>query len=50
MGLRNGYAYCLGSFSMDGAALLGIREVLDIEDFEYTTLLYESDDEKGMII
>lgn len=50
MRLRDEYTRCLGNLSMDCAALLGVREVLNVEDLEYTLFLYESDDEKSMVL
>jgi hypothetical protein len=50
LGLRNGYTPCLGSLNVDGAALLGVREVLNLEELEHTILLHESEDEEGMVL
>lgn len=48
--LCNRYTLCLADLSMNGAALLGVREVLDIEDLERTILLYKSEDEEGIVV
>ena len=40
----------LGSLGMEGLTLLGVREVLNLEDFEFPILLDERKDEDSIVV
>ena len=42
--------HCLGNPTKEGATLLGIGEVLEIEDLKFPILLDDSEDREGIVL